>query len=62
LRNWRRDMGLKMKVESDVVLPRDMLEKIAAAAPKTMEELAAVMDELPWRYQRFGEKIFNLIH
>ena len=51
-----------MKVESDVVLPRDMLEKIAAAAPKTMQELATVMDELPWRYQRFGEKIFNLIH
>ncbi len=62
LRNWRRDMGLKMKVESDVVLPRDMLEKIAAAAPKTMQELATVMDELPWRYKRFGEKILNLIH
>ncbi len=62
LRNWRRNMGVKMKVESDVVLPRDMMEKIAAAAPKTMQELSAVMDELPWRYQHFGEQILNLIH
>ena len=62
LRNWRRDMGLKMKVESDVVLPRDMLEKIAAAAPESMTELSVVMEDLPWRYQRFGKQILELIH
>jgi len=62
LRTWRRDMGLKMKVESDVVLPKDNMEKIATVAPKTMNDLAAIMEDLPWRYQRFGEQILKQIH
>ena len=62
LRNWRRDMGVKLKVESDVVLPKDAMEKIAAAAPESMASLQSVMEDLPWRYKRFGKQILELIH
>ena len=55
-------MGVKLKVESDVVLPKDAMEKIAAAAPESMASLQSVMEDLPWRYKRFGKQILELIH
>ena len=54
LRTWRKEAGAKMKVESDVVLPRDVMEAIAEANPRNLEQLAKVMPDLPWRLEHFG--------
>ncbi len=59
LRHWRKIQAARMGVQSDVILPKDMLIKIAAENPRTGDNLAHVMETLPWRYQRFGDEILK---
>ncbi len=61
LRKWRRKLGLQLKVESDVVLPRENLEKIATANPTTMDNLANLMEDVPWRFKHFGTQILEIL-
>ena len=61
LRTWRKETGAKMKVESDVVLPRDVMEAIAEANPRNLEQLAKVMVDLPWRLEHFGPQILKAL-
>lgn len=62
LRKWRKETGGKLAVESDVILPRDILEEIAHKAPATPSGLQAIMKDVPWRYERFGRQILDTIH
>ena len=50
-----------MGVESDVVMPRDLLEALSAANPKTPSELAEVMADYPWRLDHFGLQILQVL-
>ncbi len=61
LRNWRKTTGRKWAVESDVILPRDVLEAIASSNPQTPQALAELMHDLPWRHAQFGEEILDLM-
>lgn len=61
LHEWRKEQGKKLKVESDVILPRDYMEKIAAKNPGSLAELKNIMDMVPWRYQRYGKAILGVI-
>ena len=61
LKTWRKELGRRLSVESDVVLPRDILEQIASSNPKSAPELRAMMKDVPWRYGRFGREIRNLL-
>jgi ribonuclease D len=61
LQNWRKEAGKKMGVLSDIVLPRDILEEIAAKNPHDLQELEALMAEVPWRLARFGRDIIKVI-
>ena len=60
LRNWRKVTARKIGVESDIVLPRDVMEKIAHAMPKSKKELSRLMEDVPWRYGEYGEKILQI--
>ncbi|MGD2026318.1 MAG: HRDC domain-containing protein, partial [Anaerolineales bacterium] len=60
LRNWRKVTARKIGVESDIVLPRDVMEKIAHAMPQSKKELARLMKDVPWRHAEYGEKIFQI--
>jgi ribonuclease D len=62
LRSWRKLTAREMGVESDVVMPRDVLEAIADRTPHTLEDLAQVMAGLPWRLAYFGNQIIHLLH
>jgi len=62
LRKWRKETGSKLGVESDVILPRDILEEIAHKAPATPAALQTIMEDVPWRYERFGSQILDTIH
>lgn len=62
LRNWRKLTGRDMGVESDVVLPRDVMEVIAERDPRTLDELSEVMSHLPWRLKHFGNQILRTIN
>jgi ribonuclease D len=57
LRGWRKNAAKEMDVESDVVLPRDLMEMAARAYPKKLSELEPIMARVPWRYKHFGEQI-----
>jgi ribonuclease D len=62
LRNWRKLTAREMGVESDIVLPRDVMEAIALRDPRTTDDLVEVMRDLPWRLQHFGNDIIHLLN
>jgi ribonuclease D len=61
LRKWRRDAGVAMEVESDVVLPRDLMEQIAKQFPRNQVQLAEIMGEVPWRLEHYGQQILGAL-
>lgn len=61
LRAWRKKAGQAMGVESDVILPRDVLEAIAQADPHSLSNLSPLMEDLPYRLSTFGEQILKTI-
>ncbi len=61
LRKWRKSRARRMGVESDVVLPRDLLFAVARGAPRRRAELAKILDEVPARMRRFGDGILAVL-
>jgi ribonuclease D len=57
LHDWRKEQGKRLEVESDVVLPREYMEKIAFHNPVNLTELNAIMQKIPWRFERYGSAI-----
>lgn len=62
LREWRKQAARALAVESDVVLPREVMLEIAVHNPNCAETLAQVMADVPWRFNRFGEQILEILH
>lgn len=62
LQNWRRDKGKEMGVQSDIILPRDILENIAGAHPQVLPALQSLMQEIPWRFKHFGHDIIKVVN
>lgn len=62
LRSWRKRTARQMQVKSDVILPRDVMYSIAAHHPDHQEQLAALMRQVPWRYEHFGEQILATLY
>lgn len=61
LRQWRKTTAQKMGIASDVVLPREVMLRIAESPPNSLAELRQLMWDVPYRYERFGEQILNLL-
>lgn len=61
LGQWRKQLGQKLHMESDIILPKAWMQAIAEQNPRTREELAALMPESPWRLENFGEEILKAI-
>jgi ribonuclease D len=61
LRNWRKSTARNLGVQSDVVLPRDLMYQLVEKDPKDMGELRGILSEVPWRLEHFGEQIINLL-
>ena len=61
LKIWRKQAAEKMKVLSDIVLPRDILEEVVAANPQSLPDLQIYMQSVPWRFSHFGVEILNVI-
>lgn len=62
LRRWRKEAAGRLSVDSDVVLPRDVLEEIAHYAPGSREALQMIMKAVPWRFERYGDAILAVLH
>jgi len=61
LRKWRKAKAEELKVESDVVLPRQVLGRLATEGPRTEEALQQAMADVPWRLERFGGEILKVL-
>jgi ribonuclease D len=61
LRNWRKLAARSRQVESDIVLPRDLVWKIARAAPRDPEALRKLMQPFQWRFKTYGEDILKAL-
>ena len=61
LRNWRKETARKLNVNSAVILPRELLYKVVSENPQTYAALAVVLDDVPWRREKFGEEILSAL-
>jgi ribonuclease D len=61
LREWRKETAQDLGVQSDVVLPRDLLMEIAEKDPRQMQELSRLLQDVPWRMERFGQQILQVV-
>lgn len=57
LRAWRRDAAKELDVESDIVLPRDLMEAAAKANPASESALEPLMATAPWRLRTYGSQV-----
>ncbi len=58
LKDWRKKAGIKMDVESDVVLPRPLMLALAEKGPG---ELQSILRPTPWRLEHFGDQIQKVL-
>jgi ribonuclease D len=62
LRRWRKNTADTMGVKSDIILPRDLLFALAEQSPHDPDELKAVLKDVPWRLEKFGPQILQVLH
>jgi ribonuclease D len=58
---WRKEVGQKLGVDSDVILPKGWMRNIAEKNPRTIQELKALMPQSPWRLATFGTEILGVL-
>lgn len=61
LRVWRKERAQKLGIESDIVLPRDVMEMIAREEPSDPAQLEKIMQDLPWRFNHYSREILDVI-
>ena len=61
LSTWRKEEGKKMGVSSNIVISKDLIERIAKTIPKTAAELQALMLDYPCRFDLFGADILKAL-
>jgi len=61
LRDWRKQVAKEMKVESDIVLPKPYLQILAEHWPRNADDLQALREASPWRFENFGSQILKVL-
>jgi ribonuclease D len=61
LKTWRRKVAQEMQVESDIILPKGLLNTLAERPPGSLAELQTLMRESPFRFEQYGEQILRLL-
>jgi ribonuclease D len=61
LKQWRKQKARQLEVESDIILPRDLLHRLASHNPQEMQAVSACLPDVPWRFQRYGEEILRAL-
>ncbi len=57
LRTWRDDQAKESHVDPSIVLPTRLIERIALAEPRTLDELAAIEGMRRWRVTEWGQAL-----
>lgn len=61
LKSWRKEKAMQLKVESDVILPKEYLEILAQKTPDSFEEVHEIMTDIPFRFSAYGHEIIQLL-
>ena len=61
LRDWRKRTAQGLGVESDVILPRDLLYQLAEQDPHQLGEVERTLELSPWRFQHYGPDILSTL-
>jgi ribonuclease D len=61
LKVWRKQKAKELEVESDIILPRDLVHRIAANNPQDAAALSACLEDVPWRRERYGGEILKVL-
>lgn len=61
LRAWRRIKAEEKKVEADIILPGEVLNKIASSNPVTSEELKLVSGLGEHKFRLYGQEILTVL-
>jgi ribonuclease D len=61
LKVWRKKIGMDLKVESDIVLPKPYLAILSENPPKDLSELKMLMKDSPARFEKFGAQILKTL-
>lgn len=61
LKQWRKLKAHELEVESDIILPRDLLGVLAAKNPQDMHSLGECLEDVPWRRGQYGEEILKVL-
>lgn len=61
LHEWRKNTARARGVESDIILPRDVMRAIAQKNPGHPSELKQLMQPLDIRFKRYGSQILEII-
>jgi ribonuclease D len=61
LREWRMRVAKTRQVESDIVLPRDLVWDIAHRAPRDRKTLRELMGPYEWRFRMYADDILHLL-
>jgi ribonuclease D len=61
LKQWRKLKAHELEVESDIILPRDLLHILAAQNPQDKHTLSECLKDVPWRRERYGEDILKVL-
>jgi ribonuclease D len=61
LKQWRKLKAKELEVESDIILPRDLLLELASHNPVDQEELGKLLNDVPWRRDQYGEEILMVL-
>jgi ribonuclease D len=61
LRNWRKHTASKIGVESDIVLPRDLMFALAEKNRLTPAALSELLKPVPWRLDQYGGQILDVL-
>ncbi len=61
LRKWRRERAVARGVESDVIVSKEAMFDLAAANPKTNEELRPITSLGSWRRKTYGKEILDIL-
>lgn len=61
IKAWRKKIGLELKVESDIILPKSYLAVLSENPPKSFDELSVLMKDSPARFEKFGSQILKVL-
>lgn len=61
VRSWRKERAQSIGVESDVVLPRDLMLEVVSQAPHTPEALEQILGEVPFRLKNYGADLLRAV-